>query len=110
MSESAEVFLHVKADRKTHKIPMQDVLYVESLDEYVKVYLKDKIIITRENISTLEQKLSGLHFVRIHRSFIVATKTITSVSSEGVEVANKLLPFGRAFKQGALAMLGIPKT
>jgi DNA-binding LytR/AlgR family response regulator len=109
-TENAEMFLHLKADRKTHKIPMQDVLYIESLDEYVKVYVKDKIIITRENISTLELKLSGNHFVRIHRSFIVSTKAITSVSAEGVEITNKVLPFGRAFKQGALAMLGIPKT
>ena len=109
-TENAEMFLHLKADRKTHKIPIQDVLYVESLDGYVKVYVKDKIIITRENISTLELKLSGNHFVRIHRSFIVSAKAITSVSAEGVEITNKFLPFGRAFKQGALAMLGISKT
>lgn len=108
--ENQEMFLHLKADRKIHKIPMQDVLYIESLDEYVKVYMTDKIIISRESISTLEQKLSGNHFVRIHRSFIVSTKAITSVSAEGVEVTNKFLPFGRAFKQGALAMLGIPKA
>lgn len=110
MAENADVFLHLKADRKIHKIPMKDVLYIESLDEYVKVYIKDKIIISRESISTLEQKLSGNHFVRIHRSFIVSTKAITSVSAEGVEVTNKFLPFGRAFKQVALAMLGIPKA
>ena len=109
-TENTDMFLHLKADRKTHKIPMQDVLYIESLDEYVKVYIKDKIIITRENISTLELKLSGNHFVRIHRSFIVSTKAITSVSAEGVELTNKFLPFGRAFKLWALAMLGIPKA
>lgn len=108
--ENQETFFHVKADRKVHKIPLSDVLYIESLDGYVKVHLKDKIIITRENISTLEEKLPGNLFVRIHRSFIVSTHAITSVSAEGVELNKKILPFGRAFKQGAMAMLGISKA
>ena len=93
-----------------HKIPLSDVLYIESLDGYVKVHLKDKIIITRENISTLEEKLPGNLFVRIHRSFIVSTHAITSMTAEGVELNKKTLPFGRAFKQGAMAMLGISKA
>ena len=108
--ENQETFFHVKADRKMHKIPVSDVLYIESLDGYVKVHLKDRIIVTRENISTLEEKLPGNLFVRIHRSFIVSTMVITSVSAEGVELNKKILPFGRAFKQGALAMLGISKS
>jgi two-component system, LytTR family, response regulator LytT len=108
-NEDNDLILHLKADRKIHKIPMLDVLFVESLDEYVKVYTKGKIIITRENISSLDQKLPGNQFVRIHRSFIVSIKAITTISTEGVEVSSKFLPFGRAFKQGALAMLGMPK-
>ncbi len=107
--QNNDLILHLKADRKIHKIPMMDVLYVESLDEYVKVYTKGKVIITRENISSLDQKLSGNQFVRIHRSFIVSIKAITTISTEGVEVSSKFLPFGRAFKQGALATLGMPK-
>lgn len=106
-SGNQETFLHVKADRKIHKISFDNILYIESLDEYVKVHLKDKVIVTRENISALEQKLSGNHFVRIHRSFIVSTKTITTVSADGVDINKKFLPFGRSFKQGALAKLGI---
>ncbi len=104
-----DVFLHLKAARKIHKVSIRDIQYIESLDDYVKVYFKDKVIVTRENISALEQRLTGSHFVRIHRSFVVSTKAIASVSSEGVEVAGKLLPFGRTFKQGALAMIGITK-
>jgi DNA-binding LytR/AlgR family response regulator len=84
-----------------------DILYIESLDDYVKVYLKDKEIITRENISTLEQRLIPHHFVRIHRSFIVSTKAVTSFSAEGVDIEKKFLPFGRAFKQGAVVILGM---
>jgi DNA-binding LytR/AlgR family response regulator len=107
MKEASEEFLYVKADRKVHKVLTSDILYIESLDEYVKVYVRDKTLITRENISALEQKLSKNSFVRIHRSFIVSAKRVTSLSSDGVELGNKLLPFGRAYKQSALAALGI---
>ncbi len=97
--------IHVKAERKIYPIDTNDILFVESLDDYVKIYLKDRVLITRENISVLEQKLSSHQFVRIHRSFIVSKAKINSISAEGVQIAGKELPFGRAFKQSALAFL-----
>lgn len=99
--------IFLKADRKMHKIAVHDIIYVESMDEYVKVHLTGKVLVTRENISVLEEKLSGHSFVRIHRSFIVSTKYVSSVSSDGVDVGGKLLPFGRAYKLSALAGLGV---
>lgn len=97
--------LYVKADRKIFPIELADILYVESLDNYVKVHLKSRHLITRESISLLESKLPAHDFVRIHRSFIVARKHIESISAEIIRVAGKDLPVGRAFRQGALAQL-----
>jgi DNA-binding LytR/AlgR family response regulator len=106
--ELADVnFIYLKSDRKIHKIPIADITFIESMDEYVKVHLQDKVLVTRESISSLQSRLGASAFVRIHRSFIIATKFISSVSSDGVEVAGKLLPFGRAYKLSALAGLGI---
>lgn len=100
-------FIYLKADRKIHKIAIDDITYIESMDEYVKVHLQTKVLVTRESISSLQSKLGTNSFVRIHRSFIIATKFISSVSSDGVEIRGKLLPFGRAYKLSALAGLGI---
>jgi two-component system, LytTR family, response regulator LytT len=106
--ELADVaFIYLKADRKIHKIAIDDITYIESMDEYVKVHLQTKVLVTRESISSLQNKLGANSFVRIHRSFIIATKFISSVSSDGVEIRGKLLPFGRAYKLSALAGLGI---
>jgi DNA-binding LytR/AlgR family response regulator len=102
-----DLSIFLKADRKMYKLAIRDIIYVESMDEYVKVHLTGKVLVTRENISALEEKLSGNSFVRIHRSFIVSTKYVSSVSSDGVEVGGKLLPFGRAYKLSALAGLGV---
>jgi len=100
-------FIYLKADRKIHKIAIDDITYIESMDEYVKVHLQNKVLVTRESISSLQNKLGTNSFVRIHRSFIIATKFISLVSSEGVEILGKQLPFGRAYKLSALAGLGI---
>ncbi len=105
-----ETFIYLKSDRKTYKLRLDDIRYIESLDEYVKVQLADKYLVTRENISSLEEKLSRTLFVRIHRSFIVNVKFVTTISVEGIEVGGKPLPFGRAYKKSALAFLSIKES
>jgi DNA-binding LytR/AlgR family response regulator len=106
-TEGDEPFIYLRADRKQHKTFLKDILYIESLDEYVKVYLREKMLITRESISVLEKKLPPELFVRIHRSFLVSAKAVVSIAADGVEISGKILPFGRAFKQSALAALKI---
>ncbi len=106
--KSQEVtYVYLRADRKMHKVELSEILYIESLDEYVKVYLNNKTLITRESISILDQKLPEDQFVRIHRSFLVSIKAVQSIAADGVDVAGKTLPFGRAFKQSALASLKV---
>lgn len=100
-------FVYIKADRKIHKVSESDILYIESLDDYVKVHLKDIILITRENISTLEEKLPYPPFVRIHRSFIININWVKTISNDGIELNGKGLPFGRAFKKSALNQLSV---
>jgi DNA-binding LytR/AlgR family response regulator len=107
VSGNEEEFVYLRADRKMHKIRLSEILYIESLDDYVKVFLRNKMLITRENITTLESRLPVDDFVRIHRSFLVSSKMVVAIASDGVEIANKVLPFGRAFKQSALASLKI---
>jgi DNA-binding LytR/AlgR family response regulator len=98
-SGDSKDFIYLKANRKDHKIKLDDILYIESLDDYVRVVLNNQTLITHENISTLEQKLPADKFVRIHRSFLISMKYITTISAESVFVAGKELPFGRAFKK-----------
>ncbi len=100
--------IYLKADRKIHKVHVGDIAYIESLDEYVKVHMTEKILISRETITSLQEKLAPFSFVRIHRSFLVASRFVTAVSGDGAEVRGKLLPFGRTYKLSALAQLGIP--
>ncbi|MBL7858581.1 MAG: response regulator transcription factor [Cyclobacteriaceae bacterium] len=107
LSITPDHFIYLKVDRKTHKLSLEEILYIESLDDYVKVYFKDRSIITRENISSLEKRLPENQFVRIHRSFIVSISHVKIVSADGIGIAGKELPFGRVYKQKALMHFGL---
>lgn len=104
---AGEPILHVKADRKIYPVLLSDIHFLESLDNYVKIHLKTNVLITHESISSLEERLPAHQFVRIHRSFIINSKAIQSVSTEGIYMAGKELPFGCAYKQAAMIRLGL---
>ena len=94
-----ETFIYLKVERKTVKVNVNDILWIESLRDYVKVVIKDQVYITRQKISILEEMLPENRFVRIHRSFIVALAKIDSFYSYSIEVAGHELPIGRNYKQ-----------
>lgn len=100
-------FVYVRADRKIHKIFCDEIVYVESLDDYVKVHLADKVLVTRESITALSEKLPGRLFVRVHRSFIVNSERVKTISHESLQVNAREIPFGRAFRKSALQQLSV---
>lgn len=94
-----EGFLIVRSDRKNAKVLLADILYIESLSDYVKINQVDgSSIITKEKISTIEEKVT-MPFLRIHRSFIVNTNKITAISAEAIELGKLKLPVSRTYKK-----------
>lgn len=98
VTETANGFLYFRADRKMVKIFLDEILYIESLKDYVKIQrLNDKPLVVKQSISTLEAMLPHNSFVRIHRSFIVSVNKITAFTSRDVEVGNIEIPIGRLY-------------
>jgi DNA-binding LytR/AlgR family response regulator len=87
------------------KINFSEINYVESFSDYIKFHLKDKIIVTRETISSIEAKLPKTDFLRIHRSYIVSILQIDSFTNEFVEIHKKALPISRSYKKDVLFRL-----
>ncbi|UMB62063.1 LytTR family DNA-binding domain-containing protein [Lutibacter sp. A80] len=98
-------FIFVRADRKMVKINFSEINYIESLSDYIKFHLKNKIIVTRETISNIEAKLPQKDFLRIHRSYIVSISKIDSFTNEFIEIHNKALPISRSYKKAILYKL-----
>ncbi|MBO3697409.1 LytTR family DNA-binding domain-containing protein [Roseivirga sp. E12] len=98
-------YIFLKADRKMVKVYLKDILYIESLKDYVRIKLPQKDVISLQKISFLEQKLPEDCFIRIHRSFIVPIKKIEAFSNNVIEIGGTELPIGRNYKEKVLEVL-----
>jgi len=91
-------FIHLRADRKTIPVALDDILYVESLRDYIRVVTRNKTIVTKQSISSLEESLPREAFIRIHRSYIVALAKVESYTAELVEIGRQQLPISRLYR------------
>ena len=92
-------FLELVSSRQLVRIPYEDIIYIESLSDYIKVHSKTQDEITsKEKISVLAEELPE-QFLRIHRSFIVNTTKITRFNANEVELNDIQLTIGRSFKK-----------
>jgi len=99
-------FIYLKADRKMIKVMLDDILYIESARDYLKVYTQNSSVITRQTISSIEAMLSDSEFIRIHRSYIISIKKIDSFTHETVEIGKKELPIGKFYLNSFLKLQG----
>jgi DNA-binding LytR/AlgR family response regulator len=104
-SKMENPFLELLSNRKLMRILYDEIVYIESMADYIKLHTTDKREITsKEKISVLEEKLPGF-FIRIHRSFIVNRKKVTGYNNNEVEIGATVLPIGRSYKQQGLSKL-----
>ncbi len=95
--ENEDKFLFLRSDRKSIKIHLDDLLFVESLKNYIKVVTKEKTLVTKYSISALEESLPPA-FIRIHRSFIIAKDKIEAFSHDFVHIGKYELPVSRSYR------------
>ncbi len=107
-STTQEDILLIRVDRKMVRLQPDDIYYIESLKDYVKIHTAKKTFITKESLSSMEEKLKALGFIRIHRSFLVALDRVEAFNNEFVEIIGQQLPYGRTYKEQALSRLEGP--
>jgi len=98
-------FLTIKVEYKTVKIALNDILYIEGLKDYVKIYCANEMYLTRLNLKGIASKLPPQDFLRIHRSFIVGLSKIKSFQKSQILIANKSLPIGNSYRAAILQKL-----
>jgi DNA-binding LytR/AlgR family response regulator len=91
--------------KKKVKVFLDEILYIESLREYVRITMRDKNILTKFQLSAIEELLSRNNFIRVHRSFIVAKDKISAFTATDVEINNKQIPIGRSYKELVIGLL-----
>lgn len=101
----SEPFILLRVERKMKKILLDEILYIESDRDYLKVFTDQGCVITRQTIASLEAMLSESQFVRIHRSFIVSLSKLKSYTTEAVQIGDKNLPIGKLYRNSFLKSL-----
>ena len=94
----------IRYNRVNHSIFLSNILYIESLSDYIKVVTLDDEIVTKEKISKIISRLPT-YFKRIHRSFIVNSQKVSSYNSEFITVEGSQIPISRTYKKEIITYL-----
>jgi len=91
--------LYVHSEYRVIKIELKEIEYIESMQDYIKIYLShtEKPILTLMSLKGVLEKLPSTDFARVHRSYIVATKKIKSIHNHRVKLKNIELPVGNNY-------------
>ena len=101
----APKFITVKADHKLHKIPLNDIRYIEGLREYVSFYVGEKRIVSLESLKNLESTLPPGNFIRVHKSYIVNVKKVKSLEGNMLILQEKKIPVGKSYRKKVMRMI-----
>lgn len=101
-----DAFILIRADYKLNKIPIKDILFIEGLDDYIQIHIEGKSkIVARMSMKNIMELLPASEFIRIHRSFIVPIRKVTSVQTKQVHIGEREFPVGETYKSNVLSLL-----
>ncbi|WP_422362140.1 LytR/AlgR family response regulator transcription factor [Reichenbachiella sp.] len=92
-------YIFVREDKRMKKVMLIDILFIESIKDYVKIITLNGTVLTYLKMNYLEENLPDNQFVRVHKSFIVRIEAIQGYSATEAEVGDVVIPIGRHYKQ-----------
>ncbi len=106
VAQAEEAFIFVKSDKVTYKINHKDILYIESVGDYIKIITNDKNVMSYQSLKKLEDVLPVKYFPRVHKSFIVSVSKIDSIEGNQIKIKDNIIPIGRNYKQHFQEIIG----
>lgn len=93
------IHLTIKADGYLQDVSLPDIIYIESMGNYIRVHLKNRMIVTFMTTKEMEDKLPPQSFVRIHKSYIINMAHVTNIQNDTVFLGRIVLPVGKTYKK-----------
>ena len=105
-SEAAE-YLFLKVDNKLVKVNFTDIVYIEGMKDYLKVFIKQKEmhLVVHKTMKSIEDLLPKNKFIRVHKSYIVSLGVVNSIVGNMVEINGKEIPIGANYKEQLIKMV-----
>ena len=104
-AKKKQAFVYFRIDRKMKKVILDDIMYIESMKDYIKLFTSAGTLITKQSISSVEEMLPVKEFARVHRSYIVSLNNIKSFTAEVIEIGNTNIPIGKLYRSDAMKIL-----
>ncbi len=101
--DTSSIFL--KDNKKHHQVKLNNILFTEAYGNYVKIHLDDKMIITHQTLSSLEELLPKNEFIKVHKSFIIAKNKIVLIEGNLIHINQHKIPVGKMFRQNINQLL-----
>lgn len=93
-------FLMLKVDNIVTKVILADILFIEGLDNYLKIHLQgQQPVVVRLTMKSLMEKLNEKEFLRVHRSYIVSVNHIESIKQKMISIAGEEIPIGKNYEE-----------
>lgn len=103
--KNQDSFIFLKCDKKTIKVNIADICYIEGLGDYIKIYTQTQKYISNLSMKKMSAILPADRFIRIHKSFIVSIDKIDSLEGNMIKINNSRLPLGNNFRTDFLELI-----
>ena len=98
-NQPANGFILLKSDKKVYKVNYDDIMYLQSFGDYVKVFTNEKCLVVHDTFKNMQEQLPEREFVRIHKSYLIAFGKIQYIEGNQVKIGNELIPIGLNYKE-----------
>jgi DNA-binding LytR/AlgR family response regulator len=98
-------FIFVKTEHKIQKVYLHDIMFIEGLKDYISIFTSTERIITLQGMKKMEDALPEKHFVRVHKSYIVALNKIDSIERSRIQIGEKIIPVGDTYRDEFFRMI-----
>nr|ACN58858.1 two-component system response regulator protein [uncultured bacterium BLR12] len=94
--------IFIKSNNKFFKVNFSEIIYIEGMKDYLKIYTAEYRLVTHQTMSEMEKILPSKQFMRVHKSYIVALAYVRSVSGNSIETQKGTIPIGNVYKDNMM--------
>jgi len=98
-------FLMVKVEYTTIRVNLNEILYIEGLKDYVKIYAEGRLILTKTTMKNIIEKLPSGSFFRVHKSYIISVDKIDMIENSRIVIGNQRIPIGESYRSSFFEMV-----
>lgn len=98
-------FIFIREDKIDYKIDLNDILFLESIGDYVKVHTNSRTYLVYQTLKNFESQLSANEFVRVHKSFLIPFKKINSIEGNIIKIGKDEIPIGTTYRKTFFELL-----